>query len=52
MIFLLEASGGEYRFAILVFFILASVLGIPLSCHKTLGGDTLVWVGFELLLRV
>ena len=49
--FLLEASGGEYRFAILVFFILASVLGIPLSWHKTSGGETLVWVGFELLLE-
>ena len=49
--FLLESSGGEYRFAILVFFILASVLEIPLSWHKTLGGDTLVWVGFELLLE-
>ena len=36
MIFLLEARGGEYRFAILVFFVLASVLGIPLSWHKTL----------------
>ena len=47
--FLLEASGGQYRFAILVFFILAAVLGIPLSWYKTLGGDTLVWVGFELL---
>ena len=34
--FLLEARGGEYRFAILVFFVLASVLGIPLSWHKTL----------------
>ena len=34
-----------------MFFVLASVLGIPLSWHKTLGGDTLVWVGFELLLE-
>ena len=34
-----------------MFFVLASVLGIPLSWHKTLGGDTLIWVGFELLLE-
>ena len=51
MTFLLEGSGGQYRFAILAFFVLASVLGIPLSWHKTLGGDTLVSVGIELLLE-
>ena len=33
------------------FFILAAVLGVPLSWHKTLGGDTLVQVGFELLVE-
>ena len=27
------------------------MLGVPLSWHKTSGGDVLVWVGFELLLR-
>ena len=47
---MLETSGREYRFAIFSFFILAAVLGIPLSWQKTLGGSTLVWVGFELLL--
>ena len=49
--FLLESSGREYRFAIMSFFVLSSVLGVPLSWHKTLGGNTLVWVGFELLLE-
>ena len=49
--FLLEAGESDYRFAILSFFILAAVLGVPLSWHKTLGGDVLVWVGFELLLE-
>ena len=44
-------SGGEYRFAIMVFFVLSSVLGVPLSRNKTLGGNALVWVGFELLLE-
>ena len=27
------------------------IVGVPLSWHKTCGGDTLVWVGIELLLR-
>ena len=35
----------------MLFFGLSSVLGAPLSWHKTLGGNTLVWVGFELLLK-
>ena len=48
--FLLESSGGEYCFA-MSFFVLSSVLGVPLSWHKTLSGNTLVWVGFELLLE-
>ena len=43
-VFLLESSGREYWFAIVSFFLLATVLGVPLSWHKTFGGDTLVWV--------
>ena len=35
----------------MVFFVLCSTVGVPLSWHKTAGGDTLVWVGFELLHR-
>ena len=41
----------EYRTGLLFFFVLCAVVGVPLSWHKTCGGDTLVWVGFELLLR-
>ena len=47
----LEAGGESYRFALLSFFVLCSVTGVPLSWHKTSGGDTVVWVGFELLHR-
>ena len=44
-------GGTEYRIGLLFFFVLCAVVGVPLSWHKTCGGDTLVWVGFELLLR-
>ena len=47
----LEAGGESYRFALLSFFVLCSVTGVPLSWHKTSGGDTIVWVDFELLHR-
>ena len=33
----------------MVFFILCAVAGVPLSWHKTAGGDTVSWIGFELL---
>ena len=36
---------------LLTFFVLCAVLGVPLSWHKTSGGEVLVWVGFELLLQ-
>ena len=49
--YLLESGGPEYRTGLLLFFVLCAVVGVPLSWHKTCGGDTLVWVGFELLLR-
>ena len=42
----LECGGAEYRSGLLLF-----VVGVPLSWHKTCGGDTLVWVGCEILLR-
>ena len=47
----LEAGGPSYRFALLSFFVLSSVVGVPLSCNKKSGGDTVVWYGFELLHR-
>ena len=47
----LDAGGPEYRAAIICFFVLCSVLGVPLSWRKTAGGDTVSWVGFELLHR-
>ena len=47
----LEAGGMHYRLALVMFFILCSTVGAPLSWHKTIGGDTVVWVGFELLHR-
>ena len=49
--FHLEAGGAHYRLALMVFFVLCSTVGVPLSWHKTAGGDTVVLVGFELLHR-
>ena len=49
--YLLESGGPGYRVGLLLFFVLCAVVGLPLSWHKTCGGDTLVWVGFEILLR-
>ena len=49
--YMMEAGGQAYRQALFVFFALCSVLGVPLSWNKTAGGDTIVWMGFELLLR-
>ena len=37
--------------AIISFFVLAIVLGFPFSWGKTKGGEVVVWVGFEMLLR-
>ena len=48
--FLLEASGPCCREALVVFFLLCSSCKVPLSWNKTAGGDTVTWVGFELLL--
>ena len=47
----LLVRGPRYRIGLLLFFVLCAVVGAPLYWHKTCGGDTLVWVGFELLLR-
>ena len=47
--YLLECGGCTYRRGLLTFFVLCAVLGVPLSWHKTSGGDVLVWAGFELL---
>ena len=49
--YLLESGGSGYRVGLLLFFVLCAVVGVPLTWHKTCGGDTLVWVGFEILLR-
>ena len=45
----LESGGQEYRTALVAFFVLCSTVGVPLSWAKTAGGDTVSWVGFELL---
>ena len=47
--FHLDASGPEYRAALLMFFVLCDTCRVPLSWAKTSGGDTVAWVGFELL---
>ena len=47
----LDAGGQSYRQALVVFFILCAVVGVPPSWHKTAGGDTVAWIGFELLHR-
>ena len=47
--FHLDASGPEYRAALLLFFVLCDTCRVPLSWAKTAGGDTVAWVGFELL---
>ena len=47
--FLLKAGGPRYRAALIVFFLLCASCGVPLSWSKTAGGDTITWVGFELL---
>ena len=49
--YLLECGGRFYRRGLVLFFFLCASLGVPLAWHKTAGGDTLIWVGFELLLR-
>ena len=46
--FRLEAGGVGYREAFIVFFVLSQASWVPLSWHKTAGGDTVAWVGFEL----
>ena len=35
----------------MVFFVVCDTVGIPLSWHKTSGGDVTNWVGFEWLHR-
>ena len=45
----LEAGGPAYRSALMVFFVLCAVSGVPLAWLKTSGGDVVSWVGFELL---
>ena len=49
--FHLGAGRMHYRLALMMFFIVCSVVGAPFSWHKTRGGDSVVWVGFELLHR-
>ena len=41
----------EYRFALMTFFIVCSIVGVTLSWNKTSGGETVTWAGFELLHR-
>ena len=49
--YLLESGGHGHLSGLLLFLVLCAVVGVPLSWHKTCGGDTLVRVGFENLLR-
>ena len=46
--YFLECGGAACRRGLLTFFVLCAVFGVPLSWHKTSGGDVLVWVGIEL----
>ena len=46
-----EASGAGYREALIKFFLVCATCRVPLSWNKTVGGDTVVWAGFELLHR-
>ena len=48
---MLDASGPAFREAIISFFTLCSLVVAPLSWPKTAGGDTISWVGFEILNR-
>ena len=47
--FHLEAGGPECRPALLAFFVVCVIAGVPLCWPKTAGGDVVSWVGFELL---
>ena len=49
--YLLESGGPGYCCGLLLFFVLCAAVGVPLLWHKTCCGDTLVWVGFEILLE-
>ena len=55
--YLLECGGPYYRRGLILLVVHRAPLGAPLPWHKTNGegrgggGDTLVWVGFELMLR-
>ena len=49
--FVLECEGPQYRMGLVIFFVLCSTCGVPLSWGKTAGGDSLVCVAFEILLR-
>ena len=49
--YLAADTAQTWHMLVVSFFVLCSVVGVPLSWHKTSGGDTLVWVGFELLRR-
>ena len=49
--FMQECGGPRYRMGLIIFFVFWSTCGVPLSWSKTAGGDSLVSVGFEILLR-
>ena len=49
--FMLECGGPRYRMGLVIFFVLCATCGVPLSWGKTSGGDKLIWVGLEILLR-
>ena len=39
----LATISEQYRSALLIFFVLCSVAGVPLSWNKTAGGDIVCW---------
>ena len=45
----LETRGTSNRTGLITFFVICMLLGVLFSKGKTSGGDTLTWVGFELL---
>ena len=47
----LEVGDAHFRPALLVLFLLCSVVGCPLSWTKSSGGTTTSWVAFEPLLK-
>ena len=46
-----EAAGEGYRAALFIVFVVAALVGVPISWGKVRGGFAVEWIGYELLLR-